>query len=46
MSKRKLAFLFFLSGGYMTALGCSLFGPLRLSFSSILNTILGALGGG
>jgi hypothetical protein len=40
VSKRKIAVLLILSSGYMMALGCSLFGPLRLS----LGNILGGLG--
>ena len=41
MSKRKFAALLLLSSGYLMALGCSLFGPLRLSLNSILSTFLG-----
>gem|GEM_PF-6297579 len=43
MSKRKLGLILLLSSGYMTALGCSLFGPLRLSFSSIFSNLTNAL---
>lgn len=46
MSKRKLSMLLLLSSGYMMALGCSLFGPLRLSPQSLIDTITGLLGGG
>ncbi len=52
MSKRKIAALVLMSSGYMMALGCSLFGPLRLSVNSILGTLgidltnLGGLLGG
>lgn len=30
MSKRKIGLLLLLSSGYLMALGCSLFGPLRI----------------
>lgn len=47
MSKRKIAALILMSSGWMMALGCSLFGPLRLSLNGILNTLgLGNLFGG
>jgi hypothetical protein len=36
MSKRKISLLLLLSSGYMVALGCSLFGPLRLNLSDLL----------
>ena len=42
MSKRKLGLLLLLASGYMTALGCSLFGPLRVPVSlSGLQNLLG-----
>lgn len=44
MSKRKLSMLLLLSSGYMMALGCSLFGPLRLSTSSLFSSIQNLLG--
>jgi hypothetical protein len=36
MSKRKISLLLLLSSGYLVALGCSLFGPLRINFSDLL----------
>ena len=36
MSRRKTSLLLLLSSGYLVAMGCSLFGPLRLDFCDIL----------
>lgn len=44
MSKRKLSMLLLLSSAYMMELGCSLFGPLRLSPQSIIDRIRTLLG--
>ena len=45
MSKRKIGILLFLSSGYMVALGCSLFGPLRLSPQALINNLIAAITG-
>jgi hypothetical protein len=44
MSKRKLSMLLLLSSGYMMALGCSFFGPLRLGTGAVLDRIRALLG--